>query len=42
MAEKIDWETMAANALRAELKRKGVTCSQLVVKLKAVGIKEKE
>jgi hypothetical protein len=29
MAEKTDWEAQAANLLKAELKRKGVTYSQL-------------
>ena len=42
MAEKTDWEAMAANLLKAELKRKGVTYAQLVEKLNAMGIDEKE
>ncbi len=42
MAEHTDWEIMAANLLKAELKRKGVTYSQLVEKLAALGIDEKE
>ena len=42
MPEKTDWEARAANLLKAELKRKGVTYSQLVEKLKDVGVKEKE
>ena len=42
MAEKTDWEMMAANLLKAELKRKGVTYAQLVEKLSAMGIDEKE
>jgi lambda repressor-like predicted transcriptional regulator len=29
MAEKTDWEATAANMLKAELKRKGVTYAQL-------------
>lgn len=29
MAEKTDWEAQAANLLKAELKRKGVTYGQL-------------
>jgi hypothetical protein len=29
MAEKTDWEAFAANLLKAELKRKGVTYAQL-------------
>ncbi len=36
------WETMAANVLKSELKRKGVTYAQLVEKLAAIGISEKE
>lgn len=42
MAEKTDYELMAANLLKAELKRKGVTYAQLVEKLAAIGIDEKE
>ena len=42
MAEKTDWEMRAANLLKAELKRKGVTYAQLVGKLAAIGIDEKE
>ncbi|WP_346899679.1 DUF6471 domain-containing protein [uncultured Roseibium sp.] len=42
MAEKTDWEARAANLLKAELKRKGVTYSQLVEKLAEIGIDEKE
>lgn len=42
MPEKTDWEAMAANLLKAELKRKGVTYAQLVEKLNAMGIDEKE
>lgn len=42
MAEHTDWELMAANLLKAELKRKGVTYAQLVEKLAAMGIDEKE
>jgi lambda repressor-like predicted transcriptional regulator len=33
MAEKTDWEAMAANLLKAELKRKGVTYAQLAEKI---------
>ena len=33
---------MAANLLKAELKRKGVTYSQLVARLAEVGVLEKE
>lgn len=42
MAEKTDWEMKAANLLKAELKRKGVTYSQLVEKLADIGVDEKE
>ncbi len=42
MAEKTDWEMKAANLLKAELKRKGVTYAQLVEKLAGIGIEEKE
>ncbi|WP_421952902.1 DUF6471 domain-containing protein [Pelagibacterium sp.] len=42
MAEKTDWEMKAANLLKAELKRKGVTYAQLVDSLGALGIDEKE
>jgi hypothetical protein len=36
------WEAKAANLLKAELKRKGVTCAQLVERLAGLGISEKE
>lgn len=42
MAEKTDYELMAANLLKAELKRKGVTYAQLVERLSGIGIDEKE
>lgn len=42
MVEKTDYELMAANLLKAELKRKGVTYAQLVEKLAAIGVDEKE
>jgi len=42
MPEQTDWESKAANILKAELKRKGVTYSQLVDKLAAIGVDEKE
>lgn len=42
MVEKTDYEALAANLLKAELKRKGVTYSQLVEKLQAIGVDEKE
>jgi hypothetical protein len=42
MPERTDWEMKAANLLKAELKRKGVTYSQLVERLADIGIQEKE
>lgn len=42
MTEKTDWEMKAANLLKAELKRKGVTYSGLVEKLAEIGVDEKE
>jgi hypothetical protein len=42
MAEKTDWEAKAANLLKAELKRKGLTYAQLVEKLREIGVDEKE
>lgn len=42
MPEKTDWEAKAANLLKAELKRKGVTYAQLVEKLAAIGVIERE
>ena len=42
MAEKTDFELMAANLIKAELKRKGVTWARLVEKLAAIGIVEAE
>ena len=42
MAEKTDYELMAANLLKAELKRKGGTYAQLAEKLAAIGVDEKE
>ena len=42
MADKTDYEALAANLLKAELKRKGVTYAQLVEKLAAIGVEEKE
>ena len=42
MAEKTDWEARAANLLKAELKRKGVTYAQLVEKLAAIGVVDAE
>ena len=42
MPEKTDWESKAANLLKAELKRKGVTYAGLVEKLSEIGVDEKE
>ena len=42
MPEQSEWEKQAANLLKSELKRKGVTYAQLVEKLLAIGISEKE
>ena len=42
MPDQNEWETKAANLLKAELKRKGVTYSQLVDKLAVIGVDEKE
>lgn len=42
MTEKTDWESKAANILKAELKRRGVTYAQLIEKLAEIGIEEKE
>ncbi len=42
MPAQTEWETKAANLLKAELKRQGVTYAQLVEKLDAIGISEKE
>jgi hypothetical protein len=42
MPDQTDWEKMAANLLKAELKRKGVTYAQLVERLGFIGISEKE
>ena len=42
MAEKTRHEELVANLLKAELKRKGITYSQLVEKLAAIGVTEKE
>lgn len=42
MAYASEWDARAANLLKAELKRKGVTYAQLVEKLKEIGVDEKE
>lgn len=40
--KKSEWEEKAANLLKAELKRHGVTYAQLVERLAAIGVDEKE
>ncbi len=42
MPEQSEWEMQAANLLKSELKRKGVTYALLVEKLANIGINEKE
>ena len=42
MPERTDWEAKAANLLKAELKRHGVTYGQLVGRLAAIGVDEKD
>ena len=42
MPERNDWENKAANLLKAELKRRGVTYAQLVERLAEVGVTEDE
>ena len=42
MPTQTEWEMKAANLLKAELKRKGVTYAQLVEKLADIGLSEKE
>lgn len=42
MPSQTEWESKAANLLKAELKRKGVTYAQLVERLANIGISEKE
>ncbi len=42
MPDKTDWEAKAANLLKAELKRQGVTYAGLVDRLADIGISEKE
>lgn len=42
MVERTDYEARAANILKAELKRKGVTYAQLVEKLAAIGVVDAE
>jgi hypothetical protein len=42
MPQRTDWEATAANLLKAELKRKGITYGQLVGRLAEIGVPEKE
>lgn len=42
MPDQTEWEKRLANLLKSELKRNGVTYAQLVEKLAAMGISEKE
>lgn len=42
MPEQTKWEKKVANLLKSELKRKGVTYAQLVDRLEAIGVHEKE
>ncbi|RIJ24771.1 hypothetical protein D1224_09370 [Henriciella barbarensis] len=42
MPERSPWEDKAANLLKAELKRRGVTYAQLVDRLDAIGVSESE
>ena len=41
-AEKIDWNERAANLLKSELKRHGITYADLVGRLGKIGVEEKE
>ena len=41
-APKVDWNERAANLLKSELKRHGLTYADLVGKLAEIGIPEKE
>lgn len=42
MPTQSEWEAKASNLLKSELKRKGVTYGQLIERLNAMGIDEKE
>jgi hypothetical protein len=42
MPDRNPWEDKAANLLKAELKRRGVTYGQLVERLAALGVTEDE
>jgi hypothetical protein len=41
-APKVDWNDRAANLLKSELKRHGLTYGGLVEKLAGIGVEEKE
>ena len=42
MSAKIDWNARAANLLKSELKKHGVTYAQLVEKLAVIGVSKRE
>ena len=42
MPNRTDWEARARGLLRAEMTKRGLTYSQLVERLKAVGVSEDE
>ena len=42
MPDRTDWEAKAGGLLRAEMTKRGLTYSQLVERLKAVGVSEDE
>jgi hypothetical protein len=42
MPERNEWEEKAANLLKAEIKRRGLTYAQVVEKLAEIGVSEDE
>ena len=42
MPERNEWEEKAANLLKAEIKRRGLTYAQVVEKLAEIGVTEDE
>lgn len=42
MPERNEWEERAANLLKAEIKRRGLTYAQVVEKLAEIGVSEDE
>jgi len=42
MPTNVDWNARAANLLKSELKKHGITYAQLVEKLAEIGVSEKE